>query len=761
MDAQIVLKGKVTCQNKDVPFINVSLFAASDTTKFFVGTVTDTHGEYILSNVTPGKYKVVISGLTYNTLNRDVILRMPMTGTIVTKDFLLTNNEINLAGVTVTGRRTTNYLNKSVYTFTEEQIKSARYANDLVANLPKVVIDPETSRLKNLGGGSIKILINGVNATDNDLKSIAPDKILKVEYYDIPPARYADVKTLVNVITRRLDTGWNGGFDANQALSTGFGNDNAYLTYVMGRSQFSFDYELNFRDYKDRWTTENYAFHLDDKDWRYHYKTKDSFGYTTNNINLKYTNSLKDNYTFQAIFSPNFDTSFSHGNSDIDVKMDSSDALHNGTIYRKVHSFGPALDLYFSKELKHNQELSVDMIGTVYHNKQRKNNDETVASTGQSVFSDHMLQNNDKQSVIGEMAYTKTLLGGSTFSAGYKGTFVHSAATITNFLSGDNSYKYGIHNYIHYGYLEYVSQTNHLMYSLGLGGTIDHSKNDEAHYTNYMFNPKITIGYTFSHHQEIRLMVDSDPIEPTLSDLSDNIELIATNIVHRGNPQLKSGNDYGGALTYKWTNPSVELDLIGALEYTYHPINTYYSQKSIAGEDYIVSTTENARELWEYGGVTNILFRPFKNNVLTVKIVAGALRDELNSQIVGHYAHWSMPMDYSIDFRKGSWGASYQGNIVSREISGAYLQATENKSKLQLFWQKKNVRCFAECLWFLTKAKYNHETIPNSVLHYDYHNHINDNKSMITLGLSWNFSKGKSHKIDRELQNKDTDKGIF
>jgi len=203
MDAQIVLKGKVTCQNKDVPFINVSLFAASDTTKFFVGTVTDTHGEYILSNVTPGKYKVVISGLTYNTLNRDVILRMPMTGTIVTKDFLLTNNEINLAGVTVTGRRTTNYLNKSVYTFTEEQIKSARYANDLVANLPKVVIDPETSRLKNLGGGSIKILINGVNATDNDLKSIAPDKILKVEYYDIPPARYADVKTLVNVITRR------------------------------------------------------------------------------------------------------------------------------------------------------------------------------------------------------------------------------------------------------------------------------------------------------------------------------------------------------------------------------------------------------------------------------------------------------------------------------------------------------------------------------------------------------------------------------
>jgi hypothetical protein len=759
-DAQIVLKGKVSSEKSAAQFVNVSLFDEKDTTKLVTGTMTDAEGNYVMSNVAPGNYRLAISGITYNSLKQTIMIGLPKSGNVVERNYTLTNNTISLKGVTVTGNRTTNYLNKSVFTFTDKQIKAARYANDLVADMPKVVIDPETNTLKNLNGASMKILINGVSATDNDLKSITPDEVLRVEYYDMPPARYSDVKTLINVITRPLDTGWNGGLDIDHAFTTGFGDDNAYFTYVKGRNQFSFDYSLNLRDYRDKRGVKNYAFVLDNSDWKYHYDTKDSFGYTTNNINFKYTNSLKDSYTFQAIFSPNFDTLFSNGNSNINVAHNDSDELYYGVTHNRVYSFGPSLDLYYSKNLRNNQELTLDVVGTLYHNRQRDNNDETVASTGESVLSDHMTQNNNKQSLIGELAYGKTFTNGS-FNAGYKGTIAHSGATIYNFLTGAHSYDYSVHIDCHYFYAEYMSRIHNFMYRLGIGETIDHYKNDEAHYTNYLFNPKAEIAYTINNRNQIRLAVKSEPVEPTLSDLSDNVELITDNIVRKGNPSLKSGNDYEATLTYKITTPYIDAEASGVVDYTHHPINSYYCRENIDGKDYIVSTSENANSMLEYGGITDILFRPFKSDAFKVKLTASAIRYNLDSPIIGSYRHWYTPVDYYLSYRVGCWEVSYEGNIVSKMISGAYLRSDENESHLQLLWKKNNLSLFAKCFWIFSKSKYSGETIPNNILQYDYHTHINDNRSMLTLGLSCTFTKGKNHTVNRSIKNKDYDRGTF
>ena len=40
-------------------------------------------------------------------------------------------------------------------------------------------------------------------------------------------------------------------------------------------------------------------------------------------------------------------------------------------------------------------------------------------------------------------------------------------------------------------------------------------------------------------------------------------------------------------------------------------------------------------------------------------------------------------------------------------------------------------------------------------------NKIWDNKSMILIGVSWNFHKGKGYDVRRKLQNKDYDSGRF
>lgn len=104
--------------------------------------------------------------------------------------------------VVISGSRKTNYADKSVYTFSKRAIANARQTGDLLKNVEDLTIDSRNNKIKKIDGSLVQILINGVNATDNDLKMIPADKVLKVEYYNIPPARYAAASTLVNVITK-------------------------------------------------------------------------------------------------------------------------------------------------------------------------------------------------------------------------------------------------------------------------------------------------------------------------------------------------------------------------------------------------------------------------------------------------------------------------------------------------------------------------------------------------------------------------------
>ena len=199
--------------------------------------------------------------------------------------------EYIINGVTVEGTRIMNYVDKSVHTFTIEQISQARNVRDLLEHVEDLKIDLVSNKIQRMDGGSVKILINGIAASDIDLKGIPANKISRVEYYNIPPARYADAGTLINVITKRMETGINAGIEASTAFTTGFTNDEAYLNLTSGNHQFSLSYSFNMRDYSKRFGEQTYDYTLqrylpDDAapaypvHYNYQKKTHDKFGYT-------------------------------------------------------------------------------------------------------------------------------------------------------------------------------------------------------------------------------------------------------------------------------------------------------------------------------------------------------------------------------------------------------------------------------------------------------------------------------------------------
>lgn len=760
-NAQIILKGNIsTSTGEPVSFINVALYSTTDTTKLISGSITDKTGSYVMQSIRPGRYHLIISGIGYTTVKEGINLRMPSAGNIATRDFTTDESTTVLDEVVVKATRKNSYADKSVHTFSKEQIKNARYSNDLLVGVGDLSTDMITNKISKPGGGSVKILINGINATDNDLKSIPADKVLKVEYYDIPPARYATVSTLVNIITKRLDTGWNGGLDASHAFTTGFGNDNLFLKYVTGNHQLSFDYELHYRNYKDRFIIENYQYRLENKNMDYLYQSHDKFGYTDNFINLKYACSKPEKYTLQATFSPNFNTQFSKTNSKILLSADETLQERSGYNNNNINSFGPTADIYFSKKMKHNQELALNVVGTYYHNNQEKMNRETAVADNSPSLIDEMSLHNNKKSLISEITYNKTW-GISSLNIGYKSTLASSQSTISNYFSEGKSYEYNSHNNHHYLYTEYGNNKNKFMYRIGIGGTWTDAHNDDTKYSRFLFTPKIILAYKFRPEQNIQWLLTTSPSIPTISQLSNNVELITNGLLHRGNPYLRSGNSYITTLRYNWNTDWIDLNLSAVASYSEDPISIFYKEETINRNNYIVSSAENAKSFLLYGGLYSLSIRPFKNDQLLLKFYGMAFNQELNSPIIGKYTQWYTPLFYSVSFRKGDWGASYNGNIVSKQLDGAYMKQDENQSNLQVFYQHKNLRLIAGCYWLFSKSRYHNETLPNDILRHDTQSYINDNRTMLTIGFSWNFSAGKTFNVKRKLQNKDTDKGTF
>ena len=746
------LKGHLVDEGgQPLSYANVSLLNPADST-LIGGGVTNENGDFVIPTEA---YRVVVkcSFVGYKTAWRNC--EVGDLGTIQ-----LLPAQYTIKGVTVEGTHIMNYVDKSVHTFSHEQIRQARHVHDLLEHVEDLRIDPLSKKIKRIDGGNVKILLNGISASDIDLIGIPANKIAKVEYYNIPPARYADAGTLINVITKKLDNGVNAGIDSRAAFTTGFTDDEAYLNLTSGNHQLSLSYWFSLREYTKRFGERTCDYLLNGEQTHYESLSRDKFGYRDHNPVIKYTYNKPDDIAVQITATPYFNTYHDHGTKDIEILSASTRTKGEGTFNGKRNTFGPSLNVYLQKTLPKNQELAIDLLGTYYHGKSKDEKEEIDLSDNSSLLSDKVNQKNKKYSFIGELAYTKKWEQGS-LSLGYRGSFGRSKATISNVLSDYEDYDYASASYQHYMYAEYSGTWKKLMYRIGAGATQVTQDNDDAHDSHWLFTPKLILSTNLSKKMSLQWETTSWSSIPTISQLSNNASLFIPGVMHVGNPSLKSYNNYSSALYLRWNLSWLNATIGLGYNYSDSPTNRYYTEQEINGEKYIVGMMENANYSSDAGGFARLNINPFKNDLLTIYLQNDLVYQTVSSPIIGQYHHTYAPFYYSIRFRKGCWGASYSGKIVSKQLWGSTLDAGENLSDLTVFWQKKGWRIYATDIWFLTRSRYSSNSLPTSILQSTSKTWINDNKSMFVIGFSYDFSSGKNLKLNRKLQNKDTDTGAF
>ncbi|MGN0281940.1 MAG: carboxypeptidase-like regulatory domain-containing protein [Prevotella sp.] len=744
------LSGQLIDQNDHpVVFANVQLLSTADST-FIKGGVSNENGKFVIP-CDQQEAIMRVSCIGFKTLEMPVSIGN--LGVIRLQD-----DQYAINGIVIKGHHRVDKVDRSVFTFSDEQKKNSRQTQEILTTLPGLRYDNLSGTLKTMTGKSLKILINGVETTDNDLKTIPVDKIKNVEYYTVPPARYADVGTLINIKTQPLDAGYAAGFDVMQGLWTAFNNTNLYVRYNKGNHQIAFDYYMEYRNNAGCKSEDSYVFTDGTTVSDYLYRGDYHFGYCTPNFNLKYIYNKDEDLTFQAKFSPNIFTQFWRTDNEIEAHNNPLWEDGAGRQERKVRSFGPSVDLYLNKKLKGNQELTIDLLGTYYNNTQSDHNKQWTTDNGE-LFDDDMSAKNNKYSLIGEIAYTKSW-GKTNLSLGYKATLAKSDYKIRNVMSDYNEYGYTSHNDNHYFYGEIGGNIKKLSYRLGVGGTYVNTDNDVTDYSKLYFTPKLILSYPIKNGQ-IQFEVNSSPVLPSISQLSNSVKIYIPGLLERGNPYLESGNRNNVKLSLNLSHPYFDIYTQALMDYVSNPICSSFQWDEVDGERCIVMSPLNGKYELVYGGMFYGRLKPFKSELFTIGFSVGAWNDTYKSDIVGRQSHFRLPVDWLLGFRKGRFGATWYYNLVTKSINGPFLHKNENNSELAVFYQHKQLKVQLTSIFFLRTPHYESETLPNDIIEFHHWNEIPDQRSAVCLTLSYNIFSGKQKNVEKKINNADWDKGTL
>ena len=649
--------------------------------------------------------------------------------------------------VLIKAQRKKQFSDHADYTFDKEALEKARHSKDLLTTLPELQLDPISNTVTSIKGGRILFLINGIEATDNQIKSIAPTNVVRVEYFDIPPARYSQrADTVVNIITRNPEVGYSYGADVTSALTTGFVNGSAYAGYTKGKNDFGLEYSINFRDYDNRQYSKIYNYDLNSKHYRSEETGKGHFGYTDQNIAMRYANVLADR-TFQAKIDVNVLSEFSKGNAQSifiqGLLMQNDSSIHNSNSSYVV----PTLDLYYSKNIGKKDELSINFIGSHYTTKSSQLDHEWNTATNADVFNNDMNLRAKQTGIVGEIAHVHSFEKGK-LSSGYRISNTTISNDLVNLLGSSH---YDVNYLEQYLYTEYSGKWEKLGYRLGIGVTNIHNKSAETTQDDWVPTPKLVLSYDLAKNQSLRFTSSYKSRSPGAEELSNNVVQVVPNILRTGNPSLKVQHNFGNNLIYSLNSKYVDLNANAFYWLRNRAFNQYYllNQNS---EGYVL-TYQNAKNTQQLGIQLSATIKPFGNNLLVLKMVVAPATESLimnnGAKIKNNYIgnHFNISTEYK------SFSAQYQFNIPYYNIDGAFLSTNENASHFFAQYKLNDFAFIAGIYWIGMPSEYKTKSLPESLVNLNAHTQIFNNKNMFVLGLSYDFSSGKKLQIQKKLNN--------
>ena len=449
--------------------------------------------------------------------------------------------------------------------------------------LPNIRVDEVEHSIAAVDGrGEVQIRINGIIAGKSELMSLNPATVVKVDFIDNPGLRYGkDVAYVINIHTRRGNTGYAVGADLTQAVTTKFGDDNLYAKWHAGKSQFSASYNFSYKDFDGNRLREKADYTLNDGS-QYTIERNDvasRSSMTDHTVKLSYNWTDSTLSVFQASLSGNFfrqphnwhERNVAEGNNGYMTVLDR----------QSDRSASPVLDIYFFKKLAARQSLTLNAVGTY------------IDSKASAYFDEGMPYRYDVKgktySLMSEAVYENKLKP-FTLNAG----LTHKYKYTENEYSGDVSSLNIMHNHRLYGFAELKGHVNKLHYSGGVGTSWLGYRQHEHRYNYWLFRPKATLAYHFSDAVQIRYdwqVYDAVSKIAMISNVG-----IRTNSMEQmvGSPDLKPSRDMEHNLKLSYNRQRMQSFLECFYKSCHHPNMAAYSRTA---DNQFIYTQRNQKEI--------------------------------------------------------------------------------------------------------------------------------------------------------------------
>ena len=749
------IKGRVTDASQEaVIAANVSLWTIDST--LVTGVTSDAQGKFALHKIKAGDYRLSISFIGLQSEN----ILLKLNKSLDLGDVQLQEDAVSLGEVTVSASNVLQRVDRQIILPSESQLKRSFGAYDLLNNLgiARLQVDNLSNSMSVSGGGSVQTRINGIKVTDKEIAAVRAKDVLRVEFIEDPGKQYGDdeLGAVVNIILRRRETGGVVNFQLSDSPHTLWGENFLSAKFNYKNSEWGIDYFNKNGKYHSRLESHE-TFYLGDRTIdRIKEGIEDESPSLSfiNNLNLTYNLTKADKYVFNAIFRNNLSNAPYQNELNKMWAVGSTESIYS-YVNNHTSSYSPALDLYFQHTLPHQQSIQVNVTGTLIHTKNNRKYKE-YKDENAPLADIQTLVDGDKRSVIGEAIYEKNFK-----EVKLSGGVRHYQMRTENEYKGSNPTTSKMDQSQTSAFFEVQGKVKDFSYAGSVGMTRAWFKESEEEHAYYTFTPTVRLSYNLKKAGFLRYRFNISPAIPSLGSLTDVEQAMDTIQIVRGNPLLKTYQQFTNSLSYSYSKKQFNANLSVRHQYYDNPI-----MESIFVEDgKLILKDENQRSFQSpntelMAGINGATLFGLKD-FLTLYASGGYTRSWSEGL---NYSHMYDEFYYSVMAQVQYKDFSLLGQFrkVQNNFFGETIKKNENQTAFMAMYTRRNLQAGIGIMFpFTNNYRVGKERI-SKVAPFRSETFVRETGQMVVLRVGYTFEFGRKHKAgNKGLNNSDTDSGII
>lgn len=593
--------------------------------------------------------------------------------------------------------------------------------------------------------GSVQLRVNGIVVGKQEMLALNPKDIAKIDFINNPGVRYGEsIAYVIDIVTRRSESGYTIGTDVTSALTTLQGNGSVYGKWNRGKSEWSLSYDVSGYKTKGEKSKQLAEYTLTDGSI-YTIERNDVESLRkaiAHNTKLTYNWSDSTATVFQTSLSGAFNNT--PDNYNIKDITDGS-RRYQATSREKNKSLSPVLDIYFFRQLTPRQSITANAVGTY------------ISTQTSSYYDEGAPYKYDVDgktaSLLTEIIYENRLKP-FTFSTGLNNSYKY----IKNDYHGDASALTKTNNNRLYAFAEIKGMFRPLRYTLGAGASYIHYTQNDHRYNFWTFRPKASLTYDLNNNMQLSYTYQMWDRVSRIAMTSD--AMVRTNSMEWtvGNPDLKPSHDMEHRLLFSYNNNRLQTFFDVYFKQCLKPNMAHYERTD---DNQFIYTQINQKEI----DALNVMA------YASYWLLPEKLRIAANG---GIYRCFNFGYDYTHCYTSWFYASSitaYLGHFTlqgyidngnrffegeSKSFSGAYsvLKAAYSWRDLQFSLSWTNP--------FNKKYKSYENELLNRNLYKHTIGYSKDSGNFVTLNVSWRLSRGNKHKsAEKKINLSDTDNGIM